>query len=186
MKNLLFIFALLLGVAMYSHSQGGPGVYFYSGSPPLSSSCAGNPPGFAGYVTPLGQVITCQITAPATTGVWTAIGSSTTGTITYFAGDGTNVPSTGGSTCTEIQESGTILGWRIRSLNGLSGSIVFGVAKNGTSIVAAVPPTLTSGTAASGSVSTWTKPLAANDLICVSVTSVATLDQVQLTLTTQH
>jgi hypothetical protein len=102
--------------------------------------------------------------------------------IQFGMGDGITAPVAGGSACSEIAYPATITGWRVRSLNGVTGSAVVSVTKNGASIVASAPPTLTAGTSASGSVSTWSTAIAANDLLCFSVTSTSGLNYGQVTL----
>jgi hypothetical protein len=107
---------------------------------------------------------------------------SSYGGIQLVMGDGTTAPVAAQSACSEVTYSGTITGWRVRSLNGVTGSVVVAITKNGSNIVASAPPTLTSGTSAAGSVSTWTTSISANDLFCFTITSVSGLTYGQATL----
>ncbi|MEO8373347.1 MAG: hypothetical protein ABI806_29450 [Candidatus Solibacter sp.] len=115
---------------------------------------------------------------------WVATALSGAGAITFVAGDGTAALTTGSAVCGEAPYAATITGWRIRSLNGTSGSVIFAITVNGASIVAAAPPTLTTATSASGSVSTWanSNAIAVNDLLCFTVSSVTSITNAQLTL----
>lgn len=107
-----------------------------------------------------------------------------TGAITYPIGTSSAVatPTTGVSVCGESPYAATITGWRVRSLNGTSGSIVVAVTNNGASIVASASPTIVTNTAATGTASTWTKAIAQGDILCFSVSSVTSITYAQVTI----
>jgi hypothetical protein len=145
--------------------------------------------GYLSNVQPYNRVLTStEITAlyaagPMTTSWATKQPVTDTAAVTLFAGDGVTAATVGGGACVEASGPFVISGWRVRSLNGTSGSISVGVTKNGSSIVASAPPSITSSTSNTGSVSTWSgTTVVAGDLFCFTVSSLTSITYAQVTL----
>jgi len=113
------------------------------------------------------------------------------GSLSWSIDGGGIAITTGNTTCAAVPTAATITGWIISA--SPSGSIAFGVWKTAysastdptisDSIVASAPPTLTTNKRArSSTLTSWTTSIAADDILCFTVTSATTVTKATVAL----